>query len=314
MFRAEYDRHHAARPPGPGRRCQAPGAMRREGRPPARVPAGRPGPGASSRARRRPGAAQQHRPGPADRERLGYTRYWFAEHHLNPGVAGTSPGRRCRPDRRGDLERSGWARGRCRWGTAPRWRRSRSSVCSTPCTRAGSTSAWAVPAGGRRGDRPRRDGARRERRPRRIRAAPPNGLLIPPRSFAAGSLVAPFRAAQPTAAAAGAQSQDYTEQVGDILALLAGTYRSRRGAEAHACPARAPTCRSGSSAAAAARAPRSPGATACGSPLTTTSARPPCSRPSTATGPRSSPPPSWTGPTSASRPTSSWRRRRGAGP
>src|ERR1700749_2258030 len=24
-------------------------------------------------------------------ERLGYTRYWFAEHHLNPGVAGPSP-------------------------------------------------------------------------------------------------------------------------------------------------------------------------------------------------------------------------------
>jgi len=24
-------------------------------------------------------------------ERLGYGRYWFAEHHLNPGVAGTSP-------------------------------------------------------------------------------------------------------------------------------------------------------------------------------------------------------------------------------
>ena len=24
-------------------------------------------------------------------ERLGYTRYWFAEHHLNPGVGGTSP-------------------------------------------------------------------------------------------------------------------------------------------------------------------------------------------------------------------------------
>src|SRR6201981_3415118 len=24
-------------------------------------------------------------------ERLGYTRYWFAEHHLTPGVAGTSP-------------------------------------------------------------------------------------------------------------------------------------------------------------------------------------------------------------------------------
>lgn len=24
-------------------------------------------------------------------EAFGYTRYWFAEHHLNPGVAGTSP-------------------------------------------------------------------------------------------------------------------------------------------------------------------------------------------------------------------------------
>src|SRR6476659_5657555 len=24
-------------------------------------------------------------------ERLGYARYWFAEHHLNPGVAGASP-------------------------------------------------------------------------------------------------------------------------------------------------------------------------------------------------------------------------------
>src|SRR5207253_7793459 len=24
-------------------------------------------------------------------ERLGYRRYWFAEHHLNPGVAGTAP-------------------------------------------------------------------------------------------------------------------------------------------------------------------------------------------------------------------------------
>ncbi len=24
-------------------------------------------------------------------ERFGYTRYWFAEHHLNPGVLGASP-------------------------------------------------------------------------------------------------------------------------------------------------------------------------------------------------------------------------------
>src|ERR1700743_2435367 len=31
----------------------------------------------------------------------------------------------------------------------------------------------------------------------------------------------------------GAESQNYTEQVGDVLALIAGTYRSEEGAEAH---------------------------------------------------------------------------------
>ena len=37
-------------------------------------------------------------------ERFGYARYWFAEHHLNPGVAGTSPAVAVGPDRRGDLD------------------------------------------------------------------------------------------------------------------------------------------------------------------------------------------------------------------
>ena len=73
-------------------------------------------PGRSDRRRREPhvtadaGAARRPRPGarqlglrPPRRpsrntidlaqtaERLGYRRYWFAEHHLNPGVAGSSP-------------------------------------------------------------------------------------------------------------------------------------------------------------------------------------------------------------------------------
>jgi len=47
----------------------------------------------------------------------------------------------------------------------------------------------------------------------------------------------------------------------------------------------------------AVKAPRSPAATACVSPRTKTSARPPCSRRWTATGPRSSPPPNSAGPT-----------------
>ena len=41
-------------------------------------------------------------------ERLGYARYWFAEHHLNPGVAGTSPAPELSPVRSHDLaERCG---------------------------------------------------------------------------------------------------------------------------------------------------------------------------------------------------------------
>ena len=36
-------------------------------------------------------------------ERAGYRRYWVAEHHLNPGVAGTSPAAGHRPHRRGHL-------------------------------------------------------------------------------------------------------------------------------------------------------------------------------------------------------------------
>ena len=78
-------------------------------------------------------------------------------------------------------------------------------------------------------------------------------------------------------------------------------------------PAKAPTSRCGSWAAAAARAPRWPARTGCGSRPTTTSARPPCWRRPRATGPPSGPPPISTGPTSASRPTSWWPGR-GRGP
>ena len=33
-----------------------------------------------------------------------------------------------------------------------------------------------------------------------------------------------------------AEPQNYTEQVGDVLALIAGTYRSPQGAQAHVVP------------------------------------------------------------------------------
>jgi luciferase family oxidoreductase group 1 len=65
----------------------------------------------------------------------------------------------------------------------------------------------------------------------------PNGLLIPPR-FSYGSLLkSPRFALQKTLLQLPhAEPQNYTEQVGDVLALIAGTYRSPDGQEAHVVP------------------------------------------------------------------------------
>jgi luciferase family oxidoreductase group 1 len=65
----------------------------------------------------------------------------------------------------------------------------------------------------------------------------PNGLLIPPRFSYAGLLGSPRFTLQKTLLQLPhAEPQNYTEQVGDVLALIAGTYRSADGAEAHVVP------------------------------------------------------------------------------
>ena len=65
----------------------------------------------------------------------------------------------------------------------------------------------------------------------------PNGLLIPPRFSPAYLLGTPrFRMQKTLLQLPGAEPQDYAEQVGDILALLRGTYKSAEGAEAHVVP------------------------------------------------------------------------------
>jgi luciferase family oxidoreductase group 1 len=64
-----------------------------------------------------------------------------------------------------------------------------------------------------------------------------NGLLIPPRFSTAALLKSPRFALQKTLLQQPhAQPQDYAEQVGDVLALIAGTYRSADGEEAHVVP------------------------------------------------------------------------------
>ncbi len=66
----------------------------------------------------------------------------------------------------------------------------------------------------------------------------PNGLLIPPRfSLRAGCSARPAsRCRRRCCTLPHAQPQNYTEQVGDVLALIAGTYRSADGEEAHVVP------------------------------------------------------------------------------
>ena len=241
-------------------------------------------------------------------ERLGYARYWFAEHHLNPGVAGTSPAV--------VLALTAAATSTIRLGSGAVQMGHRTALATVEefglldALHPGRFDLGL----GRSGGKPReprapalarrRGRGDRGRRPDAERAAHPAPVRLPGRCSARpGSPCRTTLLQLPHA-----EPQNYTEQVGDVLALIAGTYRSPEGEEAHVVPGeKARRCRCGSSAAAAAKAPRSPAATACGSPRTTTSARPPCSRRSTATGPRSGRPPSSTGPTSASRPTSSWR-------
>ena len=161
-------------------------------------------------------------------EAAGYVRYWIAEHHLNPGVAGTSPAL--------VIAHVAAATERIRVGSG-----AVQMGHHTPLSvveqfglldalhpgridlglgRSGSrrrhANGTATPASGRRTER---------------------GLLIPsPFSFAAliGSPRFALQLAliqQPSA-----ETPPYDEQIDDVLALLAGTYRSAQGAEAHVVP------------------------------------------------------------------------------
>jgi alkanesulfonate monooxygenase SsuD/methylene tetrahydromethanopterin reductase-like flavin-dependent oxidoreductase (luciferase family) len=169
-------------------------------------------------------------------ERFGYARYWFAEHHLNPGVAGTSPavvlaltaaststirigsgavqmGHRTALS---TVEEFGLIEalhpGRVDLGIGRS--AGRPTTITTPDV-ALVSSRNAATAGGRA----------------------PNGLRIPARYSAAHLLNSPrFAMQRSLLQLPGAQSQNYAEQVGDILALLAGTYRSREGQLARVVP------------------------------------------------------------------------------
>ncbi|MFF0066394.1 LLM class flavin-dependent oxidoreductase [Streptomyces sp. NPDC005279] len=165
-------------------------------------------------------------------ESFGYARYWFAEHHLNPGVVGTSPAV--------VLALTASATSTIRLGSGAVQLGHRTALSTVE--EFGLIDALhpgRLDLGlGRSGGRP--PGGPAIPRPTAtpvVDGRAPNGLRIPPRFSFEHLLGSPRIALQrKLLLLPNAESQDYGEQIDDILALLAGTYRSPDGVEAHVVP------------------------------------------------------------------------------
>ena len=157
-------------------------------------------------------------------ERLGYARYWFAEHHLNPGVAGTSPAVL--------LALTAAATSTIRLGSGAvqmGHRTALSTVEEFGLLDAAHPGRFDLGLGrsGRR-KQPPADPA--------TGTSAPNGLRIPARFSYERLLNSPAIAVQrKLLQLPGAQPQDYTEQVDDVLALIAGKYELD-GVQVHVVP------------------------------------------------------------------------------
>lgn len=165
-------------------------------------------------------------------ERLGYARYWVAEHHLNPGVAGTSPAV--------VLALTAAATSAIRLGSGAVQLGHRTALTTVEefglidALHPGRLDLGLGRSDGRPTDR-RGDGAPTRGPGQAMRL--PNGLLIPPRYSPAHLVGTPrFRLQRKLLQLPGAGPQDYGEQIADILALLRGSYKSADGVDAHAIP------------------------------------------------------------------------------
>ncbi|MFD4741140.1 LLM class flavin-dependent oxidoreductase [Streptomyces virginiae] len=166
-------------------------------------------------------------------EEFGYARYWFAEHHLNPGVAGTSPAV--------VLALTASATSTIRLGSGAVQLGHRTALSTVEefglidALHPGRIDLGLGRSAGR--PRPSEDPGPRPPLTPVVDGYAPNGLRIPePFSFA--RLLGHPRVAlqQKLLNLPGAQPQEYGEQVDDVLALLRGEYRSPEGVEAHAVP------------------------------------------------------------------------------
>ena len=173
-------------------------------------------------------------------ESLGYARYWFAEHHLNPGVAGTSPAV--------VLALTAAATTTIRIGSGAVQMGHRTALATVEefglidALHPGRLDLGLGRSGGRPpggsgtgpgGIAPPEGAATLS--PKAVAAR--NRLLIPPKFDLRRLLSSPRIAMQKgLLQLPGAQSQDYGEQVSDVLALLRGTYRSADGEHGRAVP------------------------------------------------------------------------------
>jgi alkanesulfonate monooxygenase SsuD/methylene tetrahydromethanopterin reductase-like flavin-dependent oxidoreductase (luciferase family) len=174
-------------------------------------------------------------------ESFGYARFWFAEHHLNPGVAGTSPAV--------VLALTAAATSTIRIGSGAVQMGHRTALSTVEefglidALHPGRLDLGLGRSGGRPPQPPQQD-----REPALVGAASPgdaargnrrapNGLLIPPKFSLERLLASPRLGMQKRLLQLpGASPQDYGEQVADVLALLNGTYRSPEGVEGHVIP------------------------------------------------------------------------------
>jgi alkanesulfonate monooxygenase SsuD/methylene tetrahydromethanopterin reductase-like flavin-dependent oxidoreductase (luciferase family) len=167
-------------------------------------------------------------------ETLGYTRYWFAEHHLNPGVAGTSPAVL--------LALTAAQTSTIRLGSGAVQMGHRTALSTVEefglldVAYPGRFDLGLGRSGGKPAV-PSPSGAPASRADSNGHA--PKGLVIP-RGFDPTPLLKSPRFAVHKALLTlpGAEPQNYTEQVDDVLALIADTYRSADGVEAHVEPGR----------------------------------------------------------------------------
>lgn len=162
-------------------------------------------------------------------EQFGYARYWFAEHHLNPGVAGSSPAVVVA------LTASATTSIRVGSGAVQLGHRTAlSTVEEFGLLDAAHPGRIDLGLGRSAGGPP--PPQRPAGEPARAYTTE-NGLRIPePFSFA-------HLRGHPRVALQhrllhlpGAESEEYSGQVGDVLALLRGEYRSPEGVAAHAVP------------------------------------------------------------------------------